>query len=134
MVTMRPQLAAAHLYAARMRRAPAAWLLSMVVGVAALAPSASAAQINPAVQLQALSCASSGNCSAVGGYDDGLGNSQALLVTESPAMAERGQAQPRRALRRIRSRSPTARAWSGDLVSGGRRLQCRGPLHGRQAD
>ncbi len=80
---MRPQLAAAHLYAARMRRAPAALLLSMVVGVAALAPSASAAQINPAVQLQALSCASSGNCSAVGGYDDGLGNSQALLVTES---------------------------------------------------
>ena len=82
-VTMRPQPAAARLYAARMRRAPAALLLSMVVGVAALAPSASAAQINPAVQLQALSCASSGNCGAVGGYDDGLGNSQALLVTES---------------------------------------------------
>jgi len=66
-----------------MNRTPAAWLLSTVVGLAALAPSASAAQINPAVQLQAMSCASTGNCSAVGGYDDGLGNTQALLVTES---------------------------------------------------
>ena len=67
-----------------MYRAPAAWLLSMVaVGLAAWAPSASAAQVNPAVQLQALSCASSGNCGAVGGYDDALGNSQALFVTEA---------------------------------------------------
>lgn len=77
-----------------MTRKPAVWLLSTVVGLVALAPAASAAQkaqtqVNPAVQLQALSCASSGNCSAIGGYDDGLGDSQALLVTEA-----RGKWQP----------------------------------------
>ncbi len=75
-----------------MTRAGAAWLLSVVVGFAALAPATAAAKsppsrgpshINPAVQLDALSCASSGNCGAVGGYDDGLGNSQGLLATES---------------------------------------------------
>jgi hypothetical protein len=72
-----------------MTRKPAAWLLSTAVGLIALAPTAWAAQtkkptqVNPAVQLQALSCASSGNCSAIGGYDDGLGDSQALLVTEA---------------------------------------------------
>jgi hypothetical protein len=72
-----------------MTRKPAAWLLSMVVGLIALAPTASAAQtkkqtqVNPAVELQALSCASTGNCSAIGGYDDGLGDSQGLLVTET---------------------------------------------------
>jgi hypothetical protein len=83
------------LYAGYMNRARAAWLLPMVVGLAVLAPSASAAQINPAVQLQALSCASIGNCSAVGGYDDGLGNSQALLVSESRGNWQHAvQAQP----------------------------------------
>ncbi len=74
-----------------MTRSRAAWLLSTVVGLAALAPATAAAEtktktptrVNPAVQLQALSCASTGNCSAVGGYDDGLGDSQGLLVTES---------------------------------------------------
>ena len=67
---------------------PAAWLLSTLVGLAAMAPAAVAttktpSQINPAVELRALSCASTGNCSAVGGYDDGLGDSQGLLVSES---------------------------------------------------
>jgi hypothetical protein len=74
-----------------MTRTPAVWLLSMVAALAALAPSTAAAktktktqpQLNPAVQLQALSCASTGNCSAIGGYDDGLGDSQGLLVTEA---------------------------------------------------
>jgi hypothetical protein len=74
-----------------MTRKPAAWLLSMVAGVAVMAPTAAATQtktqtqtqVNPAVQLQALSCASSGNCSAIGGYDDGLGDSQGLLATET---------------------------------------------------
>jgi hypothetical protein len=76
-------------YAGQMTRKPAAWVLSTVVGLIALAPTASAAQtkkqaqVNPAVQLQALSCASTGNCSAIGGYDDGLGDSQGLLVTET---------------------------------------------------
>lgn len=68
-----------------MTRRPAVWLLSTVVGLATVAPAAAAAQtqVNPAVQLQALSCASTGNCGAVGGYDDGLGDSQGLLVTEA---------------------------------------------------
>jgi hypothetical protein len=74
-------------YAHNMTRMPAVWLLSTVIGLAAMAPPAVAAktptQINPAVELQALSCASTGNCSAIGGYDDGLGDSQGLLVTES---------------------------------------------------
>jgi hypothetical protein len=72
-----------------MTRKPATWLLSTVVGLAALAPSVAAArsraptQVNPSVQLQALSCASTGNCSAIGGYDDGLEDGQGLLVTEA---------------------------------------------------
>jgi hypothetical protein len=76
-------------YAADMTRKPTAWLLATVVGLSAVAPTASGAQtkkqtqVNPAVQLQALSCASTGNCSAIGGYDDGLGDSQGLLVTET---------------------------------------------------
>lgn len=70
-------------YAPGMNRRAAAWLLSTVVSLAALAPAASAVQINPAVQLTALSCASTGNCSAIGSYDDGLGHSQALLATET---------------------------------------------------
>jgi len=72
-----------------MTRKPATWLLSTVVGLAAFAPSVAAAssrgstQVNPSIQLQALSCASTGNCSAVGGYDDGLADGQGLLVTET---------------------------------------------------
>lgn len=72
-----------------MTRTPA-WLLVIVVGLGALAPTAAVAkpskppsQVNPAVQLAALSCASTGNCSALGSYDDGLGNSQGLLVSET---------------------------------------------------
>jgi hypothetical protein len=70
-----------------MTRKPATWL-STVVAIAMLAPAVASAgsrppsQVNPAVQLQALSCASTGNCSAVGAYDDGLGDGQGLLVTE----------------------------------------------------
>ena len=83
------------LYAADMTRKPATWLLSTVVGLAALAPACASAktkpnsQINPAVQLQGMSCASTGNCSAVGAYDDGLGDSQGLLVTESAGKWQR---------------------------------------------
>jgi hypothetical protein len=51
--------------------------------LAAMASPASAVPLNPAVQLTAMSCASAGNCSAVGTYDDGLADSQALLVTET---------------------------------------------------
>jgi hypothetical protein len=65
-----------------MLRSPAAWLLSVVVGMAALAPAAAAAPPNPAVQVIAMSCRSAGNCSAIGTYDDALGDSQGLLVNE----------------------------------------------------
>jgi hypothetical protein len=84
-----------------MTHKPATWLLSTVVGLAALTPAAGVAktkpggQVNPAVQLQALSCASAGNCSAVGGYDDGLGDSQGLLAGESDGMWQQAvEAQP----------------------------------------
>ena len=93
------------LYAACMTRAPAPWLLSAVVGLSALAPTTAAAktktqphtQINPAVQLQSLSCPSTGNCSAIGGYDDGLGDSQGLLVTQTRGRWQRAvEARPPR--------------------------------------
>jgi hypothetical protein len=78
-----------------MVRAAVAYLLPVLIGLAALAPSATAAPLNPAVQLTALSCASSGNCSAVGSYDDGLGDNQALLVTETHGNWQRTvEAQP----------------------------------------
>ena len=94
---MRPM----RLYAAAMTRKPATWLLSTVVWLAAVAPTAAVArskpntQVNPAVQLQSLSCASTGDCGAVGTYDDGLGDSQGLLVTESGGSWQQAvQAQP----------------------------------------
>jgi hypothetical protein len=89
------------LYAATMTRKPATWLLSTVVWLAAVAPSAAVAkskpntQVNPAVQLQSLSCASADDCSAVGTYDDGLGYSQGLLVNESAGSWQQAvQAEP----------------------------------------
>jgi hypothetical protein len=82
--------AEAPLYAAMMLRSPAAWLLSLLVGMAALAPSAAAAPPNPAVQLSALSCRSAGNCGAIGSYDDDLGDSQGLLVTQAHGKWQRG--------------------------------------------
>jgi len=39
--------------------------------------------LNPDVQLSALSCASTGNCAAVGTYDDAIGDSQGILVSEA---------------------------------------------------
>ncbi len=85
----------APLYARTMLRSPAAWLLSMVVGMAVLAPAAAAAPPNPTVQLSALSCRSAGNCSAVGTYDDDLGDSQGLLLTEARGKWQRpAEAQP----------------------------------------
>lgn len=69
-----------------MTRAPAVWLLSMVASLAALTPTAAAAthraQVNPNVELTALSCASTGNCGAIGNYDDGLADGQGLLVNQ----------------------------------------------------
>ena len=41
------------------------------------------AATDPSVQLVAVSCASTGNCSAVGTYSDSAGNKQGLLLTES---------------------------------------------------
>jgi Domain of unknown function DUF11 len=38
---------------------------------------------NPNVSLSSVSCASAGNCTAVGRYEDGSGNAQGLLLTET---------------------------------------------------
>jgi hypothetical protein len=51
-------------------------------GVEAALPG-NAASANPFVDLNSISCASAGNCTAVGGYDDNSGGFQGLLLTES---------------------------------------------------
>ncbi len=66
-----------------MIRSLAICLLSAVAGLVMLAGSAAGASFNPAVALTALSCGSTGNCSAVGTYTDALGDTQGLLMTES---------------------------------------------------
>jgi hypothetical protein len=85
-----------------MTRAPAACLLSVLIGLAAITPTAGAKALssgepataakavektlpapNPNVQLTALSCSSTGNCGAVGTYDDAIGDSQGVLVSEA---------------------------------------------------
>ena len=82
-----------------MTRAPAACLLSVLIGLAAFVPGASAKTArastspkktaatlsapNPNVQLTALSCSSTGNCGAVGTYDDAVNDSQGILVSEA---------------------------------------------------
>jgi len=50
-------------------------------GIAALLPAAAAA--NPAVSLTSVSCASSGDCSAVGSYNDASNHTLGLLLSES---------------------------------------------------
>ena len=78
-----------------MTRSLAVCLLSAAIGLAAFAPVALGSVPNPAVDLTALSCGSTGNCSAVGTYEDALGDSQGLLVTESHGRWNRGaEAQP----------------------------------------
>ncbi len=66
-----------------MIRSLAVCLLSAMAGLVALAAPAAGAPLNPAVALTALSCGSTGNCSAVGTYDNALGDTQGLLITES---------------------------------------------------
>ena len=79
----------------QMTRSLAVCLLSAAIGLAAFAPAALGAPPNPAVNLTALSCGSTGNCSAVGTYEDALGDSQGLLVTESHGRWNRAaEAQP----------------------------------------
>jgi hypothetical protein len=51
------------------------------IGVEAVLPADAAP--NPKVYLDLVSCASAGNCSAVGGYADNSGGSQVLLMTEA---------------------------------------------------
>lgn len=66
-----------------MIRRLAVGLIPVLVSLAVIAPAASAAPPNPTVELAALSCASAGNCSSIGTYDDALSDSQGLLVTET---------------------------------------------------
>jgi hypothetical protein len=65
-----------------MIRRLAVGLIPVLITFAALVSAAWAAPPNPTVQLAALSCASAGNCSAIGTYDDALSDSQGLLLTE----------------------------------------------------
>ncbi|MFL5830956.1 MAG: hypothetical protein ACJ76X_13660, partial [Solirubrobacteraceae bacterium] len=44
------------------------------------------ASTSPNVDLISVSCASAGNCTAVGGYDDSTGNPEGLLLTETPGV------------------------------------------------
>jgi hypothetical protein len=78
------------LYAALMIRRLAVGLIPVLISLAALAPAPSAAAPNPTVQLAALACASAGNCSAIGTYDDALSDSQGLLLTEKHGAWRRG--------------------------------------------
>jgi hypothetical protein len=57
-------------------------------GVEAALPADAAA--NPHVSLDLVSCVSAGNCSAVGGYAEGSGNSHLLLLTEAAGVWEAG--------------------------------------------
>jgi hypothetical protein len=68
----------------------------LVAGPAAAASKPSLAPAIPAgAQLLALSCPSSGNCGAIGSYYDGLGDNQALFVTQAAGRWHRAvQAQP----------------------------------------
>jgi hypothetical protein len=50
-------------------------------GVQAILPAN--AGTDPSVTLKSVSCASAGNCTAVGNYDDSSGNGQGLLLTET---------------------------------------------------
>jgi hypothetical protein len=66
-----------------MIRRLAAGLMPVLICLAALTPAASAAPPNPSVEMSALSCASGGDCGAIGTYDDALGDTQGLLLTET---------------------------------------------------
>ena len=102
------------------------------VGLAAFAPAASAAPPNPAVQLTALCRAHrAGNCSAIGSYDDGLGDTQGLLPRETHG---RGSRPSRRSSGRRRHRSVQGqqrRRAGRCLLPRSWRLRRRRALHGQ---
>ena len=55
------------------------------VGIEAALP-ANAATTNQSAQISSISCASFGNCSAVGSYTDSSGNTEGLLMTETAGL------------------------------------------------
>jgi hypothetical protein len=61
-------------------------LLTQTAGTwkATKAPLPAGAAANPAVTLSSVSCASAGNCTAVGSYTGSSGNQQGLLLTQTP--------------------------------------------------
>src|SRR5207245_931441 len=61
-------------------------------GVEATPPAGAAT--DPVVNLVSVSCASAGNCSAVGSYHDGANHFQGLLLTESAGTWAAGLAPP----------------------------------------
>jgi len=68
----------------------------LVLTVAAVWPATAAATtpLNPAVQINSLSCPSSGNCTAVGDYLDGVDHGQGLLFTEAGGVWATGTEAP----------------------------------------
>lgn len=59
----------------------AAGVAATQIGVEAPLPANAAA--DPSVSVNSVSCASAGNCTAVGNYADSSGNRQGLLVTRT---------------------------------------------------
>ena len=74
------------------------------VGIAALLPAGAAA--NPAVSLTSVSCASAGECAAVGTYNDASNHTLGLLLSESAGTWMTGL--PRRCPRTPRAAPPSA--------------------------
>ena len=103
---------------------PAAAGAALPAGVEAALPANAAA--NPAAFLASVSCASPGNCSAVGTYFDSAGNIQGLLMTETggvwgtgveAALPAGAQSQPDTALSSVSCTAP------GDCTAVGYYLQ-----------
>jgi hypothetical protein len=68
----------------------------LVLTVVAIWPAAAAATtpLNPAVQINSMSCTSGGNCTAVGDYLDGVDHGQGLLFTEAGGVWATGTEAP----------------------------------------
>jgi hypothetical protein len=92
-------------------------------------PLANAAR-NPDVSLPSVSCASAGNCSAVGYYDDGSGYQQALLLTESGGTWAAGVEATLPANAAIRFLSSVSCASAGNCSAVGTYFDCSGNLQG----
>jgi hypothetical protein len=76
---------------------PALIRAALILGVAAIWPSAAAATttpLNPSVVISAMTCPSGGNCTAVGSYTDGVDHGQGLLLKEAHGVWAAGMEAP----------------------------------------